>query len=236
MSDRSRALVGMLAAIVCIAAANSVAAQEDRWRLRISGVGATPTGGGDQSSALGGALGVEYRFSPRLGVEIGGLTIEPQGEEVDANIITVLPLSIDSTYRMTPLLARLNLHLTPGRPVDLYAGPVAGYVHFSDVRLRYHSGYLTGPTFTSSAPAEADDQVVWGGALGLDVPLGQGGACLTLGGTYLQMPLEVRDRPGTIRPAGQEVKVAGVLRPDGNGGFRGDVDPLVFHVGLGLRF
>jgi hypothetical protein len=240
--NKLRTLSVMLTAIACVAGAQRADAQMDRWRLRISGVSATPASR-DGDTALGGALALEYRFSPRLGVEIGGLRVEPE-EAVDHSLITIQPLSIDSTYRMTPLLARLNFHLTPGRRLDLYAGPVAGYVDFSDVDVHFHSGSfcspaptcLPPPPSTSTVRAEAEDPWVWGAGLGADVPLGRGGSFVSVGATYLRLPFDAREGDFTIQGAAIEpLGAAGVLRLD-RGRLRGDVDPLLLHVGYGLRF
>jgi len=204
----------LLLALAASAAAPA-AAGDDSWRLKVSGVSAQSTAGGGSDSSLGGALALEYRATPRIGVELGGLRTEFEKEASVQLFTTDFVSELD--FRMTPILARLNVHLTPGRRADLYVGPVAGYVLMSDVSHRYRPGPLV-DDIPFVMPAE--DRFAWGAHAGLDVQLGRGSSYLTAGATYLDLPLEVR--------------VPDSIGPDGR--FSGDFDPLVVHLGYGYRF
>jgi hypothetical protein len=230
LPTRWRLLIAVLGTIAGLAGADGAGAQEDRWRLRLSAAVAGPTSGEADDSQVGPALGLEYRLSPRLGVELSACSVELD-ERVDVTVITILPLAIDASYRMTPLLARLNFHLTPGGRVDLYAGPVAGYVLFSGEEVRYRSGSLPGPVTTATAGADAEERWTWGAGLGLDVALGRGGSLVTAGVTYLDLPIALEERGVRILEPGAKP----ALRQEA-GRFRGDVDPLVVHLGYGLSF
>lgn len=183
-------------------------AQTERWQLRMSGVAASSTSGlglwSDPRAGVG--VGLEYRLSPRIGLELGSLTTEVQRGT----------LSTEATFRMTPLLARLDVHFTPGRRVDFYGGPVAAYVDVGEVTTRRVIDWPLGNE-TRETRVRVNDELAWGLALGLDVALGDRGAFLAFGATYLELPLEVSGEPRS------DVRL-------------GAFDPLIAHVGYGMRF
>jgi outer membrane protein W len=223
MRGRSQVvLVAALAVGAWSAASNGAAAQEERWHLRFSALGAQSTSGVDTDPVPGFGLGLEYRVTPRIGIELGGLTVEPEAEE-RINLF-IADFTLESSYRITPVLARVNFHFTPEGPVDFYAGPVAGYVDVSDVTLRLR---VRGPFGDDSDEVElgADDELAWGAAVGLDVPIGGGRSFVTLGATYLRLPLDV----DLAIDNGEE-------DPQEEFEVLGDPDPLVVHLGYGLRF
>jgi hypothetical protein len=205
----------VLVAAAWVSGNGAAEAQEERWQVRVSGAGVQSSGGGSDLT-LGYAFGLEYRLSPRLSLELGGFTARPETEQpFDFGFFSS---TIESSYRITPVLARLNVHLTPGRRVDVYGGPVAGHVEVSDVTLRVPLCEVCLPLVVSQQRWEAEDQLTWGAALGADVPLGRTGSLLTAGVTYLRLPLEI------------EGELGGAL------GFPRDVDPWIVQLGYGARF
>jgi hypothetical protein len=213
----------LTAALVPALAAGASAQTVDgeTWRLKISGVHAFSTTGGIPEGSFGGGLGLEYRATPRFGVELGGLSAEMEDDtEFDFFIAEV---DLETAVRMTPILARLNVHLTPGRRADLYLGPVAGYVAMSDLTLRVRTSVFGDPPVVEEARFPTEDQFTWGAHLGLDVRLGDGGSSLTAGATYLDLPVEF-DLRGEEPVEGEEVAL------------RGDLDPLVLHFGYAYSF
>jgi outer membrane protein W len=211
-------MVAMVAMVLAAAAAGAASAADERWQVRLAGVSAQTDALGQADSSQGWGLGLEYRFSPRFGVELGGLTTEPEGA-AEVELFAGTRLIFESSFRMTPVLARLNVHLLPGRRVDLYVAPVAGYVRMSDVTLRIRAEG-TGDARAEEAVFEerigTEDELAWGAALGVDIPVGHGGSALTLGATYLRLPLTVSGPDGSEQG--------------------GDIDPLLLHVGYGFRF
>jgi hypothetical protein len=208
-----RALVlGIFLALA--AGTGRAAAAEERWQLRVAGVSAQSTAGGGLNGSLGWGLGLEYRASRRLGVELGGLSSEFDSE-AEIEFLGLVRFRTESSLRMTPVLARLNVHLTPDRRADLYLGPVLGYVGYSDIEVRAELP-IPGFPIRLQDRIETEDEFAWGAHLGLDVRLGGGHSFLTAGATFLKAPVTVRD--------GDE----------GQGSF--DLDPLVFHLGYGHRF
>jgi outer membrane protein W len=206
-------------ALALAAGAAAPAAADDSWQLKVSGISAQSTAGGGPNSSLGGGLAVEYRATPRLGIELGGLTTAFE-DETSIDFFQASFIS-EVDFRMTPLLARLNVHLTPDRRVDLYVGPVAGYVLMSDLTHRLTFPGLELGTISVEVDIPTEDQFTWGAHVGLDVRLGQGSSFLSAGATYLDLPLEIE---------------AVSIPEDPVDTISTDFDPLVVHLGYSYRF
>lgn len=197
------------------------AAQDDTgWRLKLNGVavetmGDSDTFFGNSDTAFGGGIGLEYRASRRLGVELSALTTELEDEM--AFDIFGETLTFESALRMTPVLAKLNVHLTPESRVDFYLGPVAGRMMYGDFDLEVHSS-VDGEVVRGSANVE--DDWTWGAHLGVDVPVGDRGLFFTAGATWLKAEVEIEGDPDD----------------EEDGSVRLDLDPLVAQVGFGYRF
>jgi hypothetical protein len=204
----------LLGAVAMLGAGGARAAAAERgWQLRVGGASAQPTAGGGFESSIGFGLGLEYRASPRWGIEMGGISNEFEDELVievfDARLV------VHQRLRSTTTLARLNLHLTPDRRADLYVGPVVGYARTGDLTVRLRGEVPGEPDIVGEGRLETRDELVWGAHLGLDVRLGESRSFLGGGVTFLKQPVTVRD--------------AGFVESF-------DIDPLVFHLGYGYRF
>lgn len=148
-----------------------LADSDDGWRLRF--YAASIDFDSSQSRPrydldFGFGLGVnaEYRFSPRLGVDLGvlgGAGVDVAWHELDIEGATVATYD---TLTFTPLTAGLNVHLTPRSRVDVYLGPVVGLVQYGSLQVRSGSeGVTTGVRF--------DEDLAIGATVGLTVPFGQ---------------------------------------------------------------
>lgn len=183
------------------------------WHLKLTGASVQSTAGGGFNGSVGVGLGVEYRASEHLGFEVGAVS-----SQVDAETgfqFFGLDLGVESSLRVTPILARLNFHLTPGHKADLYLGPVAGWVRYGDLAVRLH---IPGENVVVVDQVKNKDGFAWGAHLGLDVPFGQRGFFFTSDATYLK---------ATVKPESQAT-AAGALDLD--------LDPLIVQVGIGYRF
>jgi outer membrane protein W len=184
-----------------------------KWHLKLTGASVQSTGGGGFNGSVGIGLGVEYRASEHLGFEVSAVS-----SQVDAETgfqLFGLDLGVESSLRVTPILARLNFHLTPGHKADLYLGPVAGWVRYGDLAVRLH---VPGEAAVLVDQVKNKDGFAWGGHIGLDVPFGSRGFFFTSDATYLK---------ATAKPESQAT-AAGALDLD--------LDPLIVQVGLGVRF
>lgn len=198
---------------IFFALCSPVAAADDTgWRLKLTGVAAQSTHGSDTS--FGAGLGLEYRASRRIGVELATLTSEIS-DEVSFDFFGET-VTIESTLRMTLVLAKLNLHLTPDHRADLYLGPVVGRMFYSDLDVEVHN--FLGETITGQAKTE--DDWAWGAHVGVDVPVGDRGLFFTAGATWLDAQVEIEGDP----------------EDEESGDLRSDLDPLVAQIGFGYRF
>ncbi len=198
-------------------------ADDDKWRLRFGGVWVEPdpdfaevdesgnrveVGAGD---AIGFGLAFERRFGRRLGVELGAMQAEP-------DILIGTGFSggphIDTTQGVDfrAITLALNVHLTPGKAVDLYAGPLLAHVEYGNLRLIFQDAAETVEVEVSSS-----DHFTFGAQLGADVPFGDSAWSLNLVGRYLDSSLDV---------ATGEQRVVQQL----------DVGSLIVGVGVGFRF
>ena len=155
---------------------------------------------------------MEYRASRRWGVELSATRAEVVSE-VEFEIGVPELLVVESRIDTTPILARVNWHLTPESKADVYVGPVAGWVRYSDVDVTFK-----GPIEVINVLVDPDiatkDGFAWGAHLGLDVPFGSGGWFFNGGLTFLKAEVESRDFESNSF----------------------DLDPLTAHVGVGYRF
>jgi opacity protein-like surface antigen len=205
--------VGSLGVFLALCVAGpALAAEETGWQMKLTGVSAQSTGGEGFNSSLGYGLGLEYRATPRIGVGLHAVSSRID-DELGFDFFGA-QLSFRSRFRMTPVLGRLDFHLTPGHRVDLIVGPVAGWVRYGDFEMR-----VSGPDGSVQvARTPIQDGFAWGAHLGFDVPMGERGLLFTAGATYLKAKFEP--------------KIASA--DSGAGTF--DLDPLLLQVGLGYRF
>jgi len=183
------------------------------WRLKLTGASVQSTGGGGFNSSIGVGLGLEYRASEHFGFEVGAVSSQIKDElgfsfgDDD--------FSVESSFRVTPVLARLNFHLTPGHKADLYLGPVAGWVRYGDINVRVR---VPGEGSVLADHVTNKDGFAAGAHIGLDVPFGSRGFFFTSDATYLK---------ATVKPDAKSA-AAGALDFD--------LDPVIVQVGLGYRF
>jgi outer membrane protein W len=118
---------------------------------------------GSQKTELDDAWGVEaafeYLFRDSIGVE-GALAstshdieiTQPGFPDLDFGEVDLVLLTASPTF-----------HFLPERTVDVYAGPTLGYAFWGDLEVATGLG----PTDFAT-----DDELVYGGVVGLDVPFG----------------------------------------------------------------
>lgn len=198
------------------------ASQDDGWNLRVSGVWVDPDVDFDETdssgdrvvadadSELGFGVALERRFSPRLGLEFGVLNAEPD-VSLQADLAGLPRLTASDSVGMTAITVGLNVHLTPGKAVDLYIGPLLGYVFFDDVGFRAQiAGEVLAQDFSTS------DDFGLGAQIGADIPLGDSAWAINLAAKFLDATLEVTDEDGEETDLG--------------------FDPLILSFGFGYRF
>lgn len=223
MNGMTRTL-SSLGIFLTLATGSQAAAQTERgWQVELTGLATRSTAGnfdGSESSS-GFGLGLGYRISPRLGVELDVLSSKLE-DRMTFGFFDDQLLTIESSLRMTPVLAGLDFHLTPGRRADLYMGPVLGLVRYDDIELEFGGDLLEGETVPVQR-VQTKDGFAWGARLGVDVPLGRRGAFFTASATYLKAEVEVE---GFDDPEIGEAEDFGSF----------DLDPFLAQIGFGYRF
>jgi len=168
---------------------------------------------GDAGFGLG--LAVEYPANERVGVELGAqwsendLQLELRGEMFCGSAFCAVTAT-DSVRPLTLSLG-LNFHLTPERGADLYVGPVLGYVLYPDADFR---------AMGEAVEVSIDDDLAWGGVIGLDVPFGDRGWQFSASIRYLQANADATGRDDEGEAGRASI----------------DLDPLTVAVGVGYRF
>lgn len=137
----------------------------------------------DLGDGDGFGLGLEYRVSDLLGVELSTFFGSADsnfkldlGEEweMDRESVSVRPMTLG-----------LNFHLLrPDAPVDFYLGPTIGYVEY---------GSATFNTLGETHVREFEGSFGWGVNLGLDVPLGASRWVFNANARYLDNDAEIDD-------------------------------------------
>ena len=204
---------------LALLSASSAAAQDLQapgWRAHLAAAGFTSTSSGADEPTLGFGLGLEYRVSDRLGFTLTGLITKFE-EELEFDFFEVASLSIESELSATPVLVQLDWHLTPHHRVDLFLGPVAGYVLYGDQKVHLR-GVADGEVIADGFSVPVQDGFAWGAQLGVNIPFGQSRAFLTARATYLKAEVEA-DVPA-----------------DELGAPHFDLDPLAVQLGVGFRF
>ncbi len=112
----------------------------------------------DHDNSLG--LSAERRFKGRLGLELGLFVASPDLQVVVVDRISGEAFGAVDSLDLFSFSAGLNVHLTPNRRADVYAGPVVALISASDLNLR-DSGEVQ--TF------KIDSEIVLGAVVGVDV-------------------------------------------------------------------
>lgn len=229
MKRKTMPIVAAALAWLLLAAAASAAEQEPGWRLRVNGYWmessegqVSPSNTGyrslvENSAAVGGSVTGEYRLGPRLGIELGLLA----GADNDYTVaFDTGAIAVTNTMTFDAACVGLNVHLTPGKKADFYAGPFVAYVTYSDI-LVGAAGAPPGSTgFLSSVSVNFDNEMALGANIGVDVPLSQRHWLFNATLKYLAASPDT-----TLEWSG-----AGTRRESAS------FDPLMVGVGFGYRF
>ena len=162
-----------LVAIVAITGLPGTRADEDSgWRLRVDFAVVDPSNdpsdvvidGGtvrtDFDTGVGAGVRAEYQLNRRVGIDFGFL------RTASVDVSTSGATSSVEVTSFSPFTVGADFHLTPGKRVDLYAGPQLAWVSYGDIDV------VTSPG-GSTIEVSVDNDLGLGAILGLDVPLGE---------------------------------------------------------------
>jgi outer membrane protein W len=155
---------------------------------------------------LGFGLSGEYRFTRRLGFEIGALVTSP-GFRARIEVDGGGRVQVQESLGTLMIPAALHFHLTPESRLDFYVGPVVAYLRYDDLEVRTQ---VFG--FPVRSGFESDDEIGIGLDLGADVLFGPK--------RRWAVHAHLRYLDAQLRADGAEV----------------DFNPLLTGLGLGYRF
>lgn len=224
MPNRQSLTLALLSLLIITSTA---LASDSPWSLRVNGFYVEPsdtptivTGPGiavssDNDTGTGGGINAEYRFTPRLGLELGAVV----GAHGDFVVIAGGPgvrWKVSDTLTMSTACAGLNVHLAPAAQVDVYAGPLLALVSYNNMNIAYDPTGLQPDDFPITAHLTIDDDVALGLNFGLDVPLGESDWIFNTNVRYLVTSMDASVAGGRVETV--------------------DYDPLLVGVGFGYRF
>jgi len=153
------------AALVAFSGVHSATAQERPYRTKIFAAAAyvAPLGESDHdfggvvdsvkvADKLGWEFGLAGRWNRLIGFELSYLNAT-QDVEFDGTTVGEIDLE--------PISATLEFHLVPTRFVDLWVGPTASWVRWSDLHL------------AAGGRIEGSADFAWGATVGLDIGLAE---------------------------------------------------------------
>jgi len=199
-----RRSVGIVA-VLLVAMASQAGAADPGWKVKVSGMWVDPDFRWDSvseyderqsavsTSDIGFGLGLEFRISDRLGVELVASWTEPE-IAVHYELPDLVDVRDADTLGFNPITVAVNIYLTPNRPVEVYLAPMIAFVQYGD--LAYNLGMFCEPGMLCTIRFKVDDDVGWGAALGIDVPLGDRGWVLSGSVGYLDTDFKVTDSDG----------------------------------------
>ena len=162
-------------------------------------------------SALGAGVGLEYRFTTRVGVDLGVMAGAPK-IELSQDVPGFGPVSLSDSMTTVVGTVDLLIHLTPGKSIDLYVGAGVAGIRYGD--LSYSLADL------GSFDVRVDNDVTWSVRAGIDIALGADSGWSAVGGVrYIPSSLDAW-QIGTP--------------PDATASF--DFDIFSFTAGVGYRF
>ncbi len=187
----------------------------------------------ESQSAIAPFISYELRTGDRIGLELatslagsdlevgiardGVVTHNDTGELLRTFTETdTYPGEID----FVPVTLGLNFHLFPRKPYDLSVGPLVGYVLYDDIRFS--------PAPERTVTVGTEDDLAYGAAIGLDLPLGAGGWLFSGSVRILRSTTQPEFIPEVFQSKFFPVAdfAPGEL----------SIDPVVVRVGLARRF
>lgn len=132
-----------------------------------------PEGSFSLGNGDGAGLALEYRITRRFGIEALAIFADIEGEFRIVFIEPPIPEQVVTKDVETDLYGLgVNVHLTPGRRIDVYLGPVVALVQYGDFRALTDCG---DPISLCTFEARFSDDTALGVTLGADVALGRSG-------------------------------------------------------------
>ncbi len=197
---RTIVVLGLIA--ICGMFAAPAFAGESGWHLRVFAAGidpnlneVVPSENPDEvqvigESDLGFGASLEYQFSDRIGVELGGVWASPE-VELSAEIPGYGHLSLKDAMSTRVVTLDLDVHLTPNSPAfDLYLGAGIAKVDFDNLHYVDPDG---DPLYINT-----DGEYTWSAKAGVEIALGKNSRWAAIGGLrYIDADVELTNEDDT---------------------------------------
>ncbi|MEM1181473.1 MAG: outer membrane beta-barrel protein [Acidobacteriota bacterium] len=215
-----RAVARCVAVSALVAFAWPAAAADDPWRLRFGAAWIDPSVGllGDDLESdgdLGANASVERLITPRMGFELGAM-VGDSSSDFSSEVLLGVLFSQELDIDFQALTGALNFHLTPGRPVDLYVGPLVAFIDFGDTFIEDRRSIIGLPDQVSAADLDGSEEFALGAQAGADFGFGGGPWALNVSAKYFETEFQASDGEGNSLDI--------------------DFDPLILGFGFSYRF
>jgi len=221
--------VPMIAVVAILAVIPGANAADSRMVLRAGAGWTGPTGEwtGDllmtegvsvtklkADSAIGPQLSLEYRFAHSIGGELS--VLQSSHEITETEVFLLVPREAKfGQVTEWPILLGANFHVTKNRTIDLYLGPVIGWVIWGDLKPS-----AVAQEEVTIGTIKMRDAVAWGVNIGVDVPFAR----------HWAVNFDLKDLDYSARTDSRPIKA--VLGEDAKIPIR----PFIATAGFGLRW
>jgi outer membrane protein W len=165
-------------------------------------------------STIGARLSLEYKFTPLIGGEVSVLRASHEISETEIELLVSHERKFGQVTDW-PILLGANFHVLRNKSIDLYVGPVIGWVIWGDLK----------PTAAAQqdvtiGPIRMQDGFAWGVNVGVDLPFAR----------HWAFNLDLRDLDYSARTDSRAIKA--VLGEDA----KIPIKPLIATAGFVLRW
>lgn len=221
-----RALLTLVLCSVLASPAIS-AAETEGWRLRLEAFRLEPSDSPtivddpgvtirtNKDTGTGGGIAAEYRFGPRLGLDLSALGAA-HGEFRVVITDPTAEARVSDSLTVGLLVVGLNIHLAPDSRTDVYIGPVLAYMSYSNLNVGLRPPGPPIGNFPSTVNVNVGDDVGIGAHFGLGLPFGESDWFFALTARYLLASMDATIAGGVTESV--------------------DFDPLLLGIGFGYRF
>jgi len=173
--------------------------------------GATSQIDTEPTSSFGFAIDYEYRYSDLLGIGVAVARTEAE-MEISHMVAVQYPPHYTGDLTMVPLTLSPQFHLVKSEALDLYCGPLLGYVFYGELKTE---DYGRGTNAYS-----VKNEFTYGALVGLDVPLGSTNWLFTSSVRYVKTKADIDEPYQHVEDMNAQI----------------DIDPIIIQAGIGYTF
>jgi len=161
--------------------------------------------------SIGFAIDYEYRLSGLLGIAVTLGRTEAE-MEITHSVALQHPPHYTGDLLMVPLTISPQFHLVANESLDIYCGPLLGYIFYDDLKTEDYG--------RGANSYGVKNEFTYGALAGLDVPLGSSKWLFTFSIRYLAARADIDEPYQHVEDINAKI----------------DIDPFIFQAGFGYRF